>query len=178
MKIIKKLHLLENKQHGILQFLLIFTFQGEIIHTLIMRSDSKSKGTEPLWICTCWQSFIKNIKKLHLLENKQHEILQFLLIFTSQGEITQAPIMRYGSLSKGTEPLWICTCWPSFITIIKKLHLLENKQHEILQFSPIFINFQTSWRDNSGLGGAIFVKIELNQAFLIMNRVTNFETDI
>jgi hypothetical protein len=62
--------------------------------------------------------------------------------------------------------------------IIKKLHLLEHKQHENLQFSPIFINFQTSCGDNSGLGGAILVKIELNQAFLNIYRVTNFETDI
>ena len=77
----------------------------------------------------------------------------------AQGQLTPQPLVRSGRISNSFKILWMSSLPASMKKIRSKMKALEWSQH----YTSIF---QTTRADNSGVGGGIWPKFELIQAFM------------
>ena len=89
----------------------------------------------------------------------------------AQGQLTPQSRVRSGQISNSVETLWLSSL-PTKMKIRSKIEALECSQH----YTSIF---QTRRADNSGVGGGIWPKFILIQAFMhVLNTCKNEEDPI
>ena len=90
----------------------------------------------------------------------------------AQGQLTPQSTVRSGQISNSVETLWLSSLPAKVKKIQSKIEALECSQH----YTSIF---QTTRADNSGVGGGIWPKFELIQAFMhVLDTCKNEEDPI
>ena len=77
----------------------------------------------------------------------------------AQGQLTPQSLVRSGRISNSSEMLWMSSLPASMKKISSKIEALECSQHYTA-------SFQTRKGSKSGVGGGIWSKFELIQAFM------------
>ena len=84
-----------------------------------------------------------------------------MMIFpVAQGQLSPQSIVRSGRISNSFEVLWLCPLLEKMKKIRSKMKALECSQDYTYFF------FRRSRTDNSGVGGGIWPKFDLIQAFM------------
>ena len=77
----------------------------------------------------------------------------------AQGQLTLQSMVGSGQISNSSKPLWL-----SSLPAKNEEDLINNEGARV--FTTLYINFSDARADNSGVGGCIWSKFELIQAFM------------
>ena len=135
--------------------------QGQITLVLVVLSGRNLNSSKLLCMSSlpARMRLIKsNMKELECSQEFSH--YKSMGIFPdAQGQLTLQSLVRSGRISNSSEMLLISSLPTSMNKIRPKIDALECSQH----YTSIF---QTTRADNSGVGGGIWPKFELIQAFM------------
>ena len=136
--------------------------QGQITLVLVVVSGQNSNSTK----LSCMSSLPA---RMRLIKSKMKDLecsqdfshYKSMGIFPdAQGQLTLQSVVRSGQISNSSETLWLTSLRAKMKKILSKIEALECSQH----YTSIV--FRRARADNSGVGGGIWSKFELIQAFM------------
>ena len=136
--------------------------QGQITLVLVVVSGRNSNSTK----LSCMSSLPA---RMRLIKSKMKEVecsqdfshYKSMGIFPdAQGQLTLQSVVRSGQISNSSETLWLTSLPAKMKKILSKIEALECSQH----YTSIV--FRRARADDSGVGGGIWSKFELIQAFM------------